>query len=86
MSENSGRDDDSGPDDWSDQDAEPEPDDEPARNEESEWRFAVDEVGEDGKRVEVDPIEPGSPRIETVAFFVLGVITMVGVLAVLIFG
>ena len=56
------------------------------RDDESEWRFDVDEVGENGERVEADPIEPGSPRAENVAFFVLGVCAMLGVLALLIFG
>lgn len=61
-------------------------DDESGQDDESEWRFGVDEVGEDGERVEEDPIEPGSPRAENVAFFVLGVCVTVGVLGLLIFG
>ena len=74
MSENAGRDDESGRDDGSGQD------------DESEWRFGVDEVREGGERVEPNPIEPGSPRPENVAFFVLGVCVTVGVLGLLIFG
>ncbi|GAA0305018.1 DUF7312 domain-containing protein [Halarchaeum salinum] len=53
-----------------------------------EWRFAIDEVGEDGV-VEPDkssspPIEPGSPSVENVAFFVVGIALAVGVFALLL--
>ncbi|WP_232687392.1 DUF7312 domain-containing protein [Halobacterium zhouii] len=56
------------------------------QGDESEWRFDVDEVGEDGERVETHSIEPGSPRFENVAFFALGVCAMLGVIGLLIFG
>lgn len=52
---------------------------------EEEWRFGVDEVGEDAEP-RVDPIEPGSPKIENVAFFVLGAVAMVSALGLLLFG
>jgi hypothetical protein len=58
---------------------------------EAEWRFGVDEVGEDADETpdhvrDPDPIEPGSPSAENVAFFVLGVVTMAGAIALLLFG
>jgi hypothetical protein len=52
---------------------------------EGDWRFEVDEVGEEGD-VGPDPIEPGSPTAENVAFFLLGVATMAGAIAALLFG
>ena len=57
------------------------------QGDESEWRFGVDEVGEDGEQAEPEPmIEPGSPRAENVAFFALGVCVTLGVFGLLIFG
>jgi hypothetical protein len=55
---------------------------------EGEWRFGVDEVGEEAEDdfPDPDPIEPGSPSAENVAFFVLGVAAMAGALALLLFG
>lgn len=50
-----------------------------------EWRFGLDEVGEDAD-LGPDPIEPGSPSVENVAFFLLGVATMAGAIALLLFG
>lgn len=50
-----------------------------------QWRFGVDDVGEDAEP-QFDPIEPGSPSIENVAFFVLGAVTMVSALGLLLFG
>lgn len=49
----------------------------------SDWKFDVDEVGPDGvlEADESPPIEPGSPSAENVAFFVLGVVAAVYVLA-----
>jgi hypothetical protein len=38
---------------------------------ESPWRFALDEVGEDA--AEPEPIEPGTPGLENVVFVLLGV-------------
>jgi hypothetical protein len=40
-------------------------------DDESPWRFAVDEVGEDAP--EPETIEPESPELENVAFVLLGV-------------
>ncbi|NIB98707.1 hypothetical protein [Halobacterium sp. R2-5] len=48
------------------------------------WRYEVDEVGPDAEP-DVRAIEPGSPAPENVAFFLLGVAAMVGVLALLLF-
>ncbi|MFB6102811.1 MAG: hypothetical protein ABEJ73_09625 [Haloplanus sp.] len=47
-------------------------------DDESPWRFSVDEVGEDAP--EPDPIEPGTPELENVVFVAVGVL-----LAVLLF-
>ncbi|GGM67925.1 hypothetical protein J2752_002146 [Halarchaeum rubridurum] len=52
-----------------------------------EWRFGVDEVGEDGavaQEPESPPVEPGSPSAENVAFFVVGVALAVGTFALLL--
>ncbi|MDH5021625.1 DUF7312 domain-containing protein [Halobacterium rubrum] len=54
-------------------------------NAEGEWRFGLDEVGEEAD-LGPDPIEPGSPSVENVAFFLLGVATMAGAIALLLFG
>lgn len=40
-------------------------------DEESQWRFAVDDVGEDAP--EPDTIEPETPVLENVVFVLLGV-------------
>jgi hypothetical protein len=58
-------------------------DDEP--DGERQWRYEVDEVGPDAEP-DVRAIEPGSPSAENVAFFLLGVAVMVGVVALLLFG
>ncbi|WP_336034748.1 DUF7312 domain-containing protein [Halobacterium yunchengense] len=50
-----------------------------------EWRYELDEVGPDAEPDE-RAIEPGSPSAENVAFFLLGVAVMVGVLGLLLFG
>jgi|AntDeeMinimDraft_4_1070355.scaffolds.fasta_scaffold51938_2 hypothetical protein len=50
-----------------------------------DWRFELDEVGEEAD-TGPDPIEPGSPTAENVAFFLLGVATMAGAIALLLFG
>lgn len=56
-------------------------------DEDEKWRYGVEEVDEDGVvEPEVEPIEPGSPKAENVAFFVLGVATMVGAIGLLLFG
>ncbi|SDM09250.1 hypothetical protein SAMN04487949_0817 [Halogranum gelatinilyticum] len=45
-----------------------------------EWRFSVDDVGEDAADVtpdeprELPPIEPGSPSLENALFVLLGVV------------
>lgn len=48
-----------------------------------EWRFAVDEVGEDAEPShEPEPIEPGSPSIENAAFVLVGMLLAVTLLLV----
>jgi len=42
-------------------------------DDESQWRFALDEVGEDAESTAPDPIEPGTPSLENTAFVILGV-------------
>jgi len=54
-------------------------------SENDDWQFELDEVGEEGD-AGPDPIEPGSPSAENVAFFLLGVATMAGAIALLLFG
>ena len=40
----------------------------------SDWKYELDEVGEDAEPDEPDPeLEPGSPSLENVFFVVLGV-------------
>jgi hypothetical protein len=56
-------------------------------DDESQWRFSVDEVGpggvtEDTHTPETEPIEPGSIDLEHAVFVVLGVALTVGVLFV----
>ncbi|WP_248897704.1 DUF7312 domain-containing protein [Haloplanus halobius] len=46
--------------------------DEEGDTEESTWRFAVDEVGEDAP--EPETIDPGSPTLENAVFVLLGVL------------
>jgi len=63
------------------------PDDDGEADDESEWRFAVDDVGPDGvtedtHTPETEPIEPGSIDAEHAVFVVLGVMLTVGVLFV----
>jgi len=62
-------------------------DDETEGDDESEWRFAVDDVGPDGvtedtHTPETEPIEPGSIDAEHAVFVVLGVMLTIGVLFV----
>lgn len=38
----------------------------------SDWQYELDEVGPDAEP-EPDAVEPGSPSLENVAFFVLGI-------------
>lgn len=45
--------------------------DESAEDDDSEWRFELDEVGPEA---EPDPLEPGSPAREDVAFVILGAV------------
>ncbi|WP_232700957.1 DUF7312 domain-containing protein [Halobacterium wangiae] len=49
------------------------------------WRYDLDEVGPDAEP-QVDRIEPGSPSVENVVFFLLGVAFMLGVIGLLVFG
>jgi|GEM_PF-3199995 len=46
----------------------------------SDWQFELDEVGPDAEP-EPDAVEPGSPALENVAFFVLGIATAVLLIA-----
>ncbi|WP_115865124.1 DUF7312 domain-containing protein [Halorussus litoreus] len=59
----------------------------------SEWKYDIDEVGEDAEgddpdeepdRRERGPIEPGSPTAENVLFVTLGIATMLFVFARLV--
>ncbi|MFB6071916.1 MAG: hypothetical protein ABEJ88_03015 [Halobacterium sp.] len=54
-------------------------------DEDGSWRFDLDEVGPDAEPRH-EPIEPGSPSAENVAFFVLGVSFMLAVFWLLLFG
>jgi hypothetical protein len=45
---------------------------------EQQWRFAVDEVGEDAPTRE--PLEPGSVSLENALFVAVGVLLTVGIL------
>ncbi|WP_129114844.1 DUF7312 domain-containing protein [Halegenticoccus tardaugens] len=57
--------------------------DEPSEDDEGgDWRFSVDEVGEDGKADE-QTLEPGSPSIENAFFVLLGVFGTLFVLFVM---
>lgn len=56
-----------------------------ADNDDRSWRYELEEVGPDAEPA-VEPIQPGSPSAESVAFFLLGVAVMVGILWLLIFG
>lgn len=48
----------------------------------SDWKYDTDEVGEDGYEPEKpDPLEPGSPTAENAFFVVLGVGTMLFLIA-----
>jgi hypothetical protein len=42
-------------------------------DDESQWRFALDEVGEDAAPTDPEPIEPGTPSVENTVFVLLGV-------------
>jgi hypothetical protein len=62
-------------------------DDEGGQDDESQWRFSVDEVGpggvtEDTHTPESEPIEPGSIDPEHAVFVALGVLLTIGVLFV----
>lgn len=45
--------------------------DEPEAGGDSQWRFDLDEVGPES---EPDPLEPGSPTRENIAFVILGAV------------
>jgi len=55
-----------------------------ADNDES-WQYDLDDVGPDADPQETS-IEPGSPSAENVVFFLLGVVFVLGVIGVLVFG
>jgi hypothetical protein len=51
-------------------------DDQPV-DDDSEWRFGLDEVGEDATAAEEEtmpPLEPGNPSLENAFFVLLGVV------------
>lgn len=56
-----------------------------ADNDDQSWRYEIEEVGPDAEP-HVEPIQPGTASLENVAFFVLGVCVMVGIIGILIFG
>ncbi len=55
---------------------------------ESEWRFGIDEVGEDAEpedeRPELPPLEPESPSLENAFFVALGVVGTIVVFVTLL--
>lgn len=53
----------------------------PDREDSEDWRYAVDEVGEDGSENGNYRLEPGSPDAENVFFVVVGVVLTVLVIA-----
>lgn len=51
--------------------------DEQSPDDDSEWRFSLDDVGEDNgaaEPVERPPMEPGSPSLENALFVLIGVL------------
>lgn len=62
-----------------------------APEDDDEWRFSLDEVGEDAggaegpEMVERDPLEPESISLENVAFVLLGVLLAFGILFITLF-
>jgi hypothetical protein len=48
-------------------------------DDESQWRFALNEVGEDADAAAPEPIEPGTPTLENAAFVLLGVFLSVAI-------
>lgn len=53
----------------------------------SDWRFEVDEVGEDAEDAETDEhIEPGTPSLENAVFVALGVLTTLIVFVLVLLG
>lgn len=51
----------------------------------SEWRFELDDVGEDDDRSD-ERVEPGSPTLENAFFVVLGMATTLLVLVLVLTG
>lgn len=49
----------------------------------SDWEFELDEVGPDAEPEE-DTVEPGTPRPENAAFFVLGIALALYLIATLL--
>ncbi|MFB6095840.1 MAG: hypothetical protein ABEJ74_00440 [Haloferacaceae archaeon] len=56
-------------------------------DDDEEWQFSLDEVGEDATTdvVERAPLEPESISLENVAFVLLGVLLALGILFVTVF-
>lgn len=50
----------------------------------SDWRFDVDEVGDDEEPYET--VEPGSPSLENALFVLVGALGTVAVIALLVLG
>ena len=63
----------------------------PQTDDQSEWRFGVDDVGPDGiveespAEEEMRPIEPGSPSAENIVFVLLGVLLAAGLIFITVF-
>lgn len=56
-----------------------------AEDDDREWHFALDEVGEDAEPQGRPEPEPGSPSLENAAFVVLGIVATLGVVAIVLF-
>ncbi|WP_101295717.1 DUF7312 domain-containing protein [Halegenticoccus soli] len=65
------------------QDAEGENADRDADDEGEEWRFGLDEVGEDAAEAR-PPLEPGSPSLENALFVLLGAVGTLFVLVAMV--
>ncbi|SEO43172.1 hypothetical protein SAMN04487948_102394 [Halogranum amylolyticum] len=53
------------------------PSDDRSADDDTEWQFGLDEVGEDAETTdepELPPLEPGDPSLENAMFVLLGVV------------
>jgi len=55
-----------------------------AESDDGEWRFGLDDVGEDAEPAGRPEPEPGSPSVENVAFVLLGVAATLAVVAIVL--